>query len=179
MPNWNKDGTVIIASPDDFVKRIMSPMPLIMPSRGPKDTSRHWDWKARSGPDIIKPVEPKLYGREVDFVIFDEASDVKMAEWKKNLVSEYTKMSTDDLVGLTEGSLTSSKEEEKLTVEKLTKAVKSLEDADMARKKIPKKRQPRGDPRKANYSGRMLGNILLSTTEQIENNTTLNYAVKI
>jgi len=44
-------------------------------------------------------------------------------------------------------------------------------------RKVPKKKMPRGDPRKAGYNGRMLGNILLSTTSQITNNTTLNDAL--
>ncbi len=75
--------------------------------------------------------ESKIKGREVDYIIVDEAS-----------------------------SITTEKE------------------WDMARK-IPKKKKPKGDPRRANYDGRMFGNILLSNTSQIKNNTTLNDALTL
>ena len=181
MPSWNKDGTVIIARPDDFVKRVMSPMPSIMGSRGPKDTGRHWDWKAHEKSVIVTPEDTKFRGREIDFVIFDEVSEVKEEDWRVDLSKKYEDLwGSSKAVEWTEGSFTAATEPidpECLTTDKLIDAAALLGESIMARKKIPKKKQPRGDPRKANYSGRMLGNILLSTTEQIVNNTTLNDAL--
>lgn len=71
-----------------------------------------------------------INGRDWDYIIYDEASDITEEEWET-----------------------------------------------MAARKVPKKKTPRGDPRRAEYSGRMFGNILLSTTQQISDNTTLNEAM--
>jgi len=158
-------------------------MPMIASlSRGPKEVDRHWDYKARSGSDIIVPVEPKFNGREIDFVVFDEISEVDKDTWKADLVSEYAKTKEKHSVETLEGSFAalSEKTEETttLTADKLRKAMELLDEGDMARKKkIPKKKKARTDSRKANYSGEMFGNILFSTTEQIEGNTTLNDAL--
>ena len=157
---------------------MMKPMPPIAKFTGPKEAGRHWDWKARSDSDIILPTEPKFGGREIDFVIFDEATDLKEEDWMVDFSKKYKEMWGSGEA--TTGTFTD--EPEALTAEKLVEAkrlIETIEDNTMTRKKIPKKKRPRGDPRRANYNGRMFGNILLSTTEQIANNTTLNDALAI
>ena len=61
-----------------------------------------------------------------------------------------------------------------LTGEHIKAAMREL---DMAGKRIPKKKKPRGDSRRAKYSARQFGNILLSMTKDIESNTTLSDAI--
>ena len=174
-----------------FAEKMMSPMPFIAMTtpKGLSDRRRHWDEKAYEDSVIITPEDTKFRGREVDFVIFDEVADIdprlfskdesmeRRGDWREDYAA-WARGKDSKLAEWTEGSFTAPSEPpEDLTVDKLNEAMALLGDDIMARKKIPKKRQPRGDPRKANYSGRMLGNILLSTTEQIENNTTLNDAL--
>ena len=67
--------------------------------------------------------------------------------------------------------------EEPLTLDHIKKA---MEKVDMAgKKKLPKKRKPKGDSRRSKYSARQFGNILLSMTKDIVDNTTLNDALFI
>lgn len=44
-------------------------------------------------------------------------------------------------------------------------------------RRIPKKKRPKGDPRRAKFSARQFGNIILSNTSQIIGNTTLSDAL--
>lgn len=156
-----------------FADRIMEPMPMIVGSKGPREASRHWDWKAGDGFGIITPVEitTTFKGLEADMIVIDEASSFDEGKWKEKLLGEWDK-------SLMEGSFTSTEEpvDEVLTVKKLKDAMEKIKETEMPRK-IPKKKKVRSDPRKAKYTGRMFGNILLSTTEQILNNTTLNDAL--
>lgn len=50
---------------------------------------------------------------------------------------------------------------------------------DIAMKKLPKKQQLRGDPRRAKYTARQFGNTLLSMTKDITSNTTLQSSLPI
>lgn len=157
-----------------FVSNIMKPMPMIVSPSGPRDVSRHWDWKAGKELDIILP-------EEKTFIVFDEATEIKKEDWKK---MHLAKMEDYSRAAMMEGSFTTAPAPEEsgtLTVEKLSDAMKLLGEEVMGsrKKRVPKKKVARADPRKAKYNGRMFGNILLSTTSQIENNTTLNDALTL
>ena len=161
----------------EFAKRIMEPMPLIVDSKGPRDASRHWDWKAGGELGIVTPVkiEKNFGGIKADMIIIDEVAEMTVNKWRDIHLAKIEE-------GILEGAYTTTVAEDSvLTEDVLNESMKKLGDSLMGsrKKRIPKKKVVRSDPRKAKYNGRMFGNILLSNTQQIENNTTLNDALVI
>lgn len=158
-----------------LAERMMAPMPMIV-VKGPKEASRHWDWKVSDGLDIVVPtvktfIEPHVL--KPGEIVFDEAADIN---WSK-IDLKGKDLKYDLWKKMWEGSFSTAEEVplEPLTIDSMTEAMEKL---DMPRK-IPKKRKVRGDTRRAKYSARQFGNILLSMTKDIINNTTLNDALGV
>ncbi len=146
-----------------FAEKIIAPMPMIV-SSGPEDKTRHWDWKERSDFVIVEPVEPYNMRRLEDgSIIFDEYAKMSKVSWEK--ISRDSDGHCTFAIDASTGALT-----EPLTGRHIKEA---MEKISMAGKKIAKRKKLRGDPRRAKYSARQFGNILLSATKDIINNTTL------
>ena len=155
-----------------FAERIMSPVPMIT-RLGPTEASRHWDWKAIQDSVIVMPETKSVFEPYIlkpGEIVFDEYGDMKKDAW-----DAITRSTSEKAWSKTyEGSFSTAKEgSEPLTSRHINEAMEKL-GMPATRKRLPKKKKIRGDPRRANYSARQFGNILLSMTKDIINNTTLN-----
>ena len=167
-----------------FAKNIMT-MPSIVSPRRPTDRSRHWDSKDWTSDVIVASDDLKLidtpYTIKPGEIVFDEASklDCDSADFDKfkhDLCEEWREVHEVNWPEVTSTSVGTM--DESMTVETIKDAIAKLEDPRMVRKRrIPKKAKPKGDSRRVKYSARKFGNILLSTSKQIIENTTLNDAL--
>lgn len=156
-----------------FAEKIMAPMPMIVHA-GPKEKSRHWDWKERKDFVIVEPEELIVLGRErlrAEKTLFDKCRHMSEVNWSSVYQGAFTttieETASEPLTG---EHIIEAMEKLKVSV---CKAGEATKEYGMAARKLPKRKQLRGDPRRQQYSARQFGNILLSMTIDILNNTTL------